>query len=645
MALVNAGALQKQYGADTCFSGLAFEIQPGDRIGLVGRNGCGKSSLLRILAGTDKEYSGSISFAKNLRIGFLEQNVTFEAGATVLEAVCSAGGDVFQLETEIERVHHAMADAGGGAELDRLGRELDRLQEAFELAGGYDFEARVRRIMSGVGIPESMTGQMVADLSGGERHRVALARLLMEEPDIWLLDEPTNHLDVDGIFFLERFLASHAGAVVLVSHDRRFLDTVTNETWEIENTRFYQYPASYSRSRFLREERLMNEQTAFGKQQEHIKKQEEYIRRFKAGQRARQAKGRLRRLERLERLEGPEAQQRAMALSFPCRYRLGTKVLALEGVSKSFPKKDLFSDMSFVLEPGEVLAILGPNGAGKTTLFDMLLNQLPADEGDITWGESARMGILRQHDRFPDESLTPLQYLQRDWATTADQDLRSILGAMLFSGEDALREVRGFSGGECKRLMLTRLLMEGHNVLLLDEPTNHLDLHSREALEVALSQYEGSVLLVSHDRYFIDALADRSLWIEDGGCWLTDGGFSEAWDARQARIQASSNKKSSSPSKATPAKVAPLLAEVSVPMEAAAKSSTPPRKPGPYAKLKLEKLEEEIMTLEENLERLNALFADPSVYQDAERVKAIHGEVDAAREKLTQMEEEYAARG
>jgi ATP-binding cassette subfamily F protein 3 len=632
MPLLAAEGLGKRFGADWCFRGARFTLEPGARVGLVGANGTGKTTLLRILLG-QLDHDGEVSRRRDLRVAYLEQNPAFPDGLTVREAARHATTAVAELERRQDEIHHALAEPGLGPE--ETGRLLDRLaalERRFESLGGHDLEHRTDAVLDGLGFPAARFDVPVEALSGGERNRLALACLLLDEPDLWLLDEPTNHLDVDGVVYFEQFLVDSSAASVVVSHDRRFLDTVTTETWHLRGESLEVLPAPYTRAMELSAERLEAAQKAYEVQQSYIAKQEEFIRRYGAGQRSKEARGRATRLARLERMERPDDRARVMALRFPPGKRLGDRVLTVAGLSIGFGDRTLFRSLELEVEPGETLAVMGPNGSGKTSLLRALLAAPAETSGPVRWGPSVASGVLAQHEVFPDPALTPLAYLHGLHRGLTERELRDLLGAMRFPGDAAERPVSVLSGGEQKRLVMTRLLMEGNNVLLLDEPTNHLDIGSREALELALSAFDGSLIVVSHDRYFVDRLADRVLWLEDGGWRITRGGFAEAWAARcaeRARVRAEAARAARA---ARPQPAAP---------PAAAK---PKRKKGPHARLKTPELEASIIGCEGEIAALEARFADPETMRDGERVKSVQAEIAAARARLTELEEEYWSR-
>jgi ATP-binding cassette subfamily F protein 3 len=510
--------------------------------------------------------------------------------------------------------------------------ELATLEERFARAGGYDLERRAEVVLAGVGLSGAQLDQEANSLSGGEQSRLALARLLLDEQDLWLLDEPTNHLDLDGLTFLEEFLSRSAAAAIVVSHDRSFLDAVTTETWEIEGGKLWVYPAPYSRARELRDERLKAAWREFRQQQEFVARQEEYVRRYGAGQRAKEARGRAKRLARLERFDRPADRIRAMAFRLPDAARLGDRVLAVRGLSARAGDRTLFEDLEFELDPGEALGVVGPNGTGKTTLLELLDGAL-GEGGPVTWGSTVDRAKLTQHETFDDLEATPLGFLQSCGCGIGRSGLLDILGAMLFGAQDAEKTVRMLSGGERKRLVLTRMMLAGHNVLLLDEPTNHLDTYSREALESALTGYDGTIVVVSHDRYFLDRIADRILWIEDGSWRLTRGGFTEA-----AAIRRAERERERELTAAAQPKRAPKSPPPRPPQPKRAKSKSP------HARLTTDELEQRIIECEEKRTALQWRLSEPDVVKNAGATRDIRAEIATVVATLAELNAEYESR-
>jgi ATP-binding cassette subfamily F protein 3 len=529
MSLLVASGLSKWYGPNEIFSGLSFAIPRGARIGLVGANGVGKTTLLRILAGLEESSTGETRQARGVRLGYLPQRPEFDSTRTVWEECRAAFDNLVTLQEELHRLETEMAAPGAGEEIIEA---YGRLQHRFEHRGGYTFEARARQALSGLGFAPPDYARRLDQISGGQRTRVLLARLLLSDPDLLLLDEPTNHLDIQTVEWLEGYLREWEGAVLIVSHDRYFLDQAASEIWEMTPA-LEIYHGNYSAYLAQREERYRRRLAEYEAQQALIEKEGDYIRRNIAGQNTSQAKGRQRRLERLLETAriAPPLQPRALRLRLATAQRSGDLVLRSEGLGVGYQDEGrvLFRVPDLILKRGECAAIIGPNGAGKTTFLKTILGQIPPLEGRTILGAALQVGYFAQaHEMLRDEN-SLIAEIQAAAPAMRLSEIRDYLAKFLFSGEDVFHTVATLSGGERGRLALAVLALSSANLLLLDEPTNHLDLPSQEVLQAVLADYAGTALLVSHDRYLIDALATQ-IWEvqpENGTLRVFEGSYSQ----------------------------------------------------------------------------------------------------------------------
>jgi ATP-binding cassette subfamily F protein 3 len=508
MSVLSVQAVARWFGERELLKDVSFRVGHGDRVGLVGPNGTGKTSLLRIAAGLDAPDAGTVAYARGTRLGFLRQELLEDATGTVIEHARGAAAHLRELEGELQRLESAMA----GGDTDALERYSD-VQHRFEHAGGYDFEATLARILGGLGLG-GLVDREVATLSGGERTRLGLARLLLDDPDVLLLDEPTNHLDVSALEWLENFLVEQQSTAVISSHDRWFLDRVTSRTLSIEDLTVVEYRGGYSQYARQRADREAAQLRAHARQAEEIARTEDFIRRYGAGQRSKEARGRGKKLARLERIEAPTRTTRHT-------WDLAAADLGSETVLETTALSVGYSDAVMRTGPLRVprdarIAVVGPNGAGKTTLVRTLVGDLSPLEGYVSAAPAARVAYLEQAQAELTGDQTVLEALRSAAAGLSDQEARDLLARFLFRGEEVDRAVAVLSGGERSRLALARLSLRHANLLVLDEPTNHLDLAAREQLEAVLDAYEGTLVFVSHDRYFIDKLSTE-LWLIGGG--------------------------------------------------------------------------------------------------------------------------------
>src|SRR6476660_4326914 len=528
--LFRLSEVYKAYGVQDVLRGASLQVNPGEHVGLVGRNGAGKSTIFRLVRGDETADRGDVVRARSVKLGLLDQHVHFKPGSTVHESALAAFGRLQQIEHEMHELEHRMADAGD--DLDKILERYSDLQHEFELEGGFEYTARAEAILQGLGFDREMWSLETEKLSGGQQNRLGLACLLLAAPDVLLLDEPTNHLDVHAVEWLEEFLQTYEAGYVIVSHDRYFLDRACRRIIELENGKAASYTGNYSAYLVEREERREAQQRAYDNQQQLIAKTEEIIRRNLAGQKTKQAKSRRKMLEKLERIDSVRPDQSSGDFRLQAIERTGNHVLTVQELVVGYPDKELAGDISFILRRGECLGIIGPNGSGKTTFLKTILNKLPALRGDVRWGTKVQVGYYAQQlDDLDDRNEIIMELRRVAPASATAGELRSFLAKFLFTGDDVYKHVRDLSGGEKGRLALAKLIYSRVNVLVLDEPTNHLDIPSREALEEALDAYEGTILTISHDRYFLDRVATQILALDgEGVAEHYDGDYTEYHD-------------------------------------------------------------------------------------------------------------------
>ena len=654
MPVATLSAVRFGHGTRILLDDVSLSIESGEKIGLVGRNGFGKTTLMRMLAGELPPDTGSASVTRGARVAFLTQDPRLDPADTLRSSVARAFERISQIQSQLESIYDALATADGD-ELERLMARQSTLEHELEQAGGYAVDHRIDAVLHGLGFEDVQFGIPVSSLSGGQRARAGLARLLLEEPDLLLLDEPTNHLDIAGRRWLEGFLADEfKGAVVVVSHDRWLLNAVASRIIEIHDAALRDYPGNYEDFVALRRERTLTQLRQHAKQQDRIAREQAFIDRYRAGQRARQAKGRQTRLERFRRDELIERPQDfdVMRLQLPRAAPLGDIVVSAEGLSKTLGERTLFRELELTIAPGERLGVIGPNGAGKTTFVRTLLGELEADCGIIKRSPRLSAGWFRQTHEHLDLSLAVWEYLRQTVPPRAnglklnEQEARDLAGAFLFSGSAQESRLGALSGGERVRAILAGLVAGAHNLLVLDEPSNHLDIPSAERLEQALSLppeeggYDGALILISHDRALLESTCDRILCIEGDGTWtLFNGDYAEYEASREAA------------SKASAAPAAPAPPQPERPAERPRKpndrnpaASSAPRRKGPHTSLSQEELESRIAAAESRIATIDQLLADPATFRDRARSASLLDERTALIARKSSLEEEWLAR-
>ncbi|MBT3604299.1 MAG: ABC-F family ATP-binding cassette domain-containing protein [Candidatus Latescibacteria bacterium] len=533
MPLITLNEIWKAYGANDILQGISWQIDPGEKIGLVGHNGCGKTTLFGVLTGRHLPDQGQMHQQRNIHIGFLDQEPKFKEGQTVFDAALEGFADLLHIQHQLRDMELSMSDNHDEPGfLDQYGK----LRDSYELDGGYALEARVKAILFGLGFRETDLNLPTEVLSGGQKNRLALAQLLSREPDLLLLDEPTNHLDLQALEWLEHFLLEYNHAFVIISHDRYFLERTVTQIVEIVHGQAESYPGSYSF--YVKEKalRLAQQQKAFDAQQSEIARTEDYIRRNIAGQKTKQAQSRRRALEKVDRIDSP-TERRKMGLKFSTSTRGGDRVYQIEGLSKGYENRDLFDDLDLIIWRGDRLGIIGPNGTGKSTLLKIITGELTADAGTIIPGSGLEVGYFDQTRQDLNPKFSVLDEVGALTPQVPTVEIRSFLGAFLFSGDDVERKVGDLSGGEQSRVALAKLMRTPSNLLALDEPTNHLDIASRNVLEEALENFSGTLITVSHDRYFLNRLVNRLLVLEEGSWRIIEGNYDTYQASRQKEVE------------------------------------------------------------------------------------------------------------
>ncbi|GCE12749.1 ABC-F family ATP-binding cassette domain-containing protein [Tengunoibacter tsumagoiensis] len=641
MAIVNISQLGKSYGADRIFSGLTFQIEPQDRIGLVGPNGAGKSTILEILAGREEQDEGTVAIVRHTRIGYLTQVVDFHPANTLREEMLSVFAELRSWEQELSdlAVRMAAPEAQNDPVLhEQLLHRYADLQSRYEHAGGYTYENRVEQVLDGLEFTREQQAAPVMHLSGGQQTRASLGKLLLQEPDLLLLDEPTNHLDLATLEWLETYLSTWKGAIVIVAHDRYFLDKVVSRIVELAFGRIEEYPGNYTKYLSLREERMERRLREYEAQQAYIAHTEEFIRRYKAGQRSREARGRQTLLNRMERVERPQDLPE-MHFEFTPMTDSGLVVISTQRLAAGYgggskkldptlEPKVLFEVEDLELLRGDRVGLIGPNGAGKTTLLRTLIGELPPVRGQAIIGHGVRIGYYSQTHSGLNMERSIIDEI-RQVSVLSEEGARSFLGRFLFSGDDVFKQIGSLSGGEKSRVALAKLTLQGSNFLILDEPTNHLDLQSRQFLEEVLSEFEGTLLFVSHDRYFIDSLATKVWSIEDGVLIPYAGNYTEFRSKKQHIVLASATSNGKSVKAAAPARA---------PQPAPAKNGG---KKGKVKARTVDDVEKDMEKAEGKVKELEETLAQAALNADAEQLTQLSAAYEEARARVDELFEEW----
>ena len=525
MIILQANKIERSFAGEVLFDNINLQVDERDRIALVGKNGAGKSTLLKILVGEEEPTSGEINKKKDISLSYLAQDSRFESENTIYDEMLHVFDDLRRTEKQLRQMELEMGEKSG-EDLDKLMSDYDRLSENFRQAGGFTYEADIRAILNGFKFDESMWQMKIAELSGGQNTRLALAKMLLEKPNLLVLDEPTNHLDIETIAWLENYLVNYSGALIIVSHDRYFLDKVATITLDLTKHSLDRYVGNYSRFVELKEQKLATEAKNYEKQQKEIAALEDFVNRnLVRASTTKRAQSRRKQLEKMDRLDKPEAGKKAANMTFQSEKTSGNVVLTVENASIGYDGEVLSQPINLDLRKMNAVAIVGPNGIGKSTFIKSIVDQIPFIKGEKRFGANVEVGYYDQTQSKLTPSNTVLDELWNDFKLTPEVEIRNRLGAFLFSGDDVKKSVGMLSGGEKARLLLAKLSMENNNFLILDEPTNHLDIDSKEVLENALIDFDGTLLFVSHDRYFINRVATHVLELSENGSTLYLGDY------------------------------------------------------------------------------------------------------------------------
>lgn len=626
--------VKKTYGGTEILRGVSFQVNPGEKVGLVGRNGAGKTTVFRLITGKESTDSGDVFKANGLKLGLLDQHVDFSTGETVHTAALSAFKEIHDIEAEMRALEKTMETDHSDPILERYAE----LQIAFEHADGFSYAARAEAILLGLGFTREMWSLSTATLSGGQKNRLGMARLLLSSADVLLLDEPTNHLDVNAVEWLENFLTEYDGSYVVISHDRYFLDRTTNRIIEIENGKAVTYTGNYSA--FLEERALRREQQLreYENQQAFINKTQEFIRRNLEGQKTKQAKSRRNMLQRMERLDAVVSEKHGGNFGLKKVERAGNNVLTVEELSIGYEEKRLASGIDLSLHRGEALGIIGANGTGKTTFLRTVLGEIRELDGEIRWGTKTNIGYYAQNLEELEPRNEVIQELRRVAPLADNGELRSFLARFLFFGEDVFKLVGDLSGGEKGRLALAKLIYSQKNVLILDEPTNHLDIPAREALEAALDEYDGTIITVSHDRFFLDKIATQILAFEENGVEVFDGNYTGYHDWKAAKKSVRTDGPSDVSNGSRRLAITPRKESTNGENKERAKLSKNQRD---RIEKRIGEIESDIQMLESTIGSISAEIADPATSSDPSKLANATDRLTNAETELSELYSEW----
>ncbi|WNY95240.1 ABC-F family ATP-binding cassette domain-containing protein [Limosilactobacillus fermentum] len=637
MLLLQTNDVLRRFGADVLFHNINLQVVNHARVALVGRNGAGKTTLLKMIAGITQHDEGTITKAKGLSIGYLAQDQGLDSQNSIWAELDTVFGPLHQMEAEIHHLEGLLATVDSTTDrYQEILRDYDRLQEQFQEAGGFEIDSRMRGVLTGFGFEEESYQRPVNSLSGGQKTKLALAKILLQAPQLLILDEPTNHLDMGVLTWLEDYLKGYSGALLIVSHDRYFLDRVVNEVYDLDNQILHHYTGNYSAFVKNKTARLATEMKHYEQQQKEIAKLEDFVNKnLVRASTTKRAQARRRQLEKMERIERPQTDDKSIHFSFSSQKESGNEVLDVEDLKIGYQDTVLAGPLTFNERKGQRIGIIGPNGIGKSTLLKTLLKKMPAIAGTIKFGANLDIGYYDQEQQQLHPEKTVLDEVWDDHPEIDETQIRNLLGSFLFVGDDVYKHVSDLSGGQKARLELTKLSFEPINFLILDEPTNHLDIDSREVLEGAINDFDGTVLFISHDRYFINQVATDVLAMQKDGITRYQGDYDDYLRAVTEQEQASADDSTTPDQKRAPK------------AGSAAQQSYQQSKAAQKARRKLQRtvadLEEQMNQLGEQQEQVETQMADPDVATDIGKLTDLQKELDALTKQLEDVEEQWTA--
>ncbi|WP_283153171.1 ABC-F family ATP-binding cassette domain-containing protein [Guptibacillus hwajinpoensis] len=634
MIVLQVNGLTKSFGADTILSNIKLEVQSRDRVALVGRNGAGKSTLLKMITGQLSYDSGDIIKPKDVSIGYMAQDTGLESNLSIWEEMLGVFNRLRKMESELRSYEQKMGNPDvyeNATEYERILKEYDELQVAFKDQGGYKYEADIRTVLHGLNFKDFDYSTKISTLSGGQKTRLALGKLLLTKPELLILDEPTNHLDIETLTWLEGYLQNYSGALLIVSHDRYFLDKIVNKVYEVSRHRAERFEGNYSYYLDEKEQRYEQQLKEFEKQQKEIAKLEEFVQKnIVRASTTKRAQSRRKQLDRMERLDKPKGDEKSANITFGIDKQTGNDVLTLRELAIGYPNNTINDNLTFDLKRQESVALVGPNGIGKSTLLKAIVSGETLLNGDIHYGSNVQIGFYDQEQTNLHSNKTVLKELWDDFPLTDEKDIRAVLGRFLFTGDDVLKNVSDLSGGEKGRLALSKLMMQKSNLLILDEPTNHLDLDSKEILEEALIQFPGTILFVSHDRYFINRIATRVIELSTDGVTPYLGDYDYYVEKKQelAELAALEQPKNNVTQDAPSAK-------------STFQQDKETKRQERQMQRRIEEIEKEVDKAEVRIAEIEEELCIPEVFENHEKVMKLNEEMDHLRHQTETLMEEW----